>query len=109
MGTIVHIQNKVLLRPNANKTPYELWTCRPKSVKYFRVFGTKCYIMRDDGKLGKFDSRLYEGIFLGYSCTSKAYKCYHLRLKKIVESINVRVDEAIHFKEDKEEHEEHEE
>lgn len=93
-----------MLRVNTRKTPYELWKGRPVDVKYFRVFGSKCYIMRDNGKLGKFNSLSNEGIFLGYSCHRKAYKCYNLGLNKIVESINVRVDEGIYCKEGKEEH-----
>jgi len=78
---------------NSDKTPYELWFGRPVSVKYFRVFGSKCYIKRDDDNLGKFDSRIDEGIFLGYSSTKRAYKCYNLRLHKIIESANVTVDD----------------
>ena len=35
-----------------------------------------------------------EGIFVGYSWNSKAYRCYKLRLKRIVESINVKIDES---------------
>jgi hypothetical protein len=31
---------------------------------------------------------------VNYSSTRKAYKGYNLRLKKIVESINVKIDEA---------------
>ena len=34
-----------------------------------------------------------DGILLGYSSKSKAYKCYNLRLNKIVESINVKFDD----------------
>jgi hypothetical protein len=48
----------------------------------------------NDDKLGKFDSRVDEGIFLGYSTRSKAYKCYNKRLHKVVECIDVRIDEA---------------
>jgi hypothetical protein len=44
--------------------------------------------------LGKFDSRDDEGIFLGYSSRSKAYRCYNKALGKIVESANVKVDEV---------------
>jgi transposase InsO family protein len=41
--TSVHIQNKLMLRKNTDKTPYELWKERPTNVKHFRVFGSKCY------------------------------------------------------------------
>jgi hypothetical protein len=91
--TTMYILNRAQLRVNHNKTPYELWFGRPTSVKHFRVFGRKCYIKRDDDNLGKFDSRSDEGIFLGYSSNKKAYRCYNLRLHKIVESENVKVDD----------------
>ena len=48
---------------------------------------------REDQNLGKFESRVDEGIFVGYSRKRKAYKCYNLRRKQIVESINVTFDE----------------
>jgi hypothetical protein len=38
----IHIQNKVMLRKNNEKNPYELWKGRPTNVKHFRVFGSKC-------------------------------------------------------------------
>lgn len=63
-------------------------------MKYFKVFGNKCYIRRDEDNLGKFDSRVDEGIFLGYSTKSKAYQCYNKRINKIAESVNVKVDES---------------
>ena len=43
--------------------------------------------------MGKFDSRVDEGIFVGYSHKIKAYRCYNLRRNQIVESINVTFDE----------------
>jgi hypothetical protein len=92
--TAIYILNRGKIKVNSDKTPYELWKGRPTSVKHFRIFGSKCYIKRDDEDLGKFDSREDEGIFLGYSSRSKAYRCYNKRLQKIVESINVRIDEA---------------
>ena len=63
-------------------------------MKHFRVFGRKCYIKREDGKMGKFDSCVDKGILVGYSSTSKSYKCYNLRLNKVVESINITIDET---------------
>jgi hypothetical protein len=92
--TIVHIQNRVMLRNNTDKTPYELWKGRPTNVKHFRFFGSKCYIKREDGRMGKFDSRVDKGVLVGYSSTRKAYKCYNLRLNKVVERINVTIDET---------------
>jgi hypothetical protein len=91
--TTIHIQNRVMLRNNTNKTPYELWKGRPKNVKHFRVFRSKCYIKREDGRMEKFDSRLEKGLRVDYSSTRKAYKCYSMRLNKVVESINVTIDE----------------
>jgi hypothetical protein len=90
----VHIQNRVMLRNNTDKTPYELWKGRPENVKHFRVFGSKFYIKREDGRMGKFDSRVDKGVLVGYSSTRKAYKCYNMILNKVVESINVKIDET---------------
>jgi hypothetical protein len=56
--TTVHIQKKVMLINNTDKTPYKLWKGRPTNVKHFRVFGSKCYIKREDGRMEKFDSHV---------------------------------------------------
>ena len=93
ISTTIHILNRGQLQINSNKTPYELWYGKAPSVKYFKVFGSRCYIKKLDEKLGKFDTRSDEGIFLGYSSTKKAYKCYNLRLHKIVESEDVIADD----------------
>jgi hypothetical protein len=71
---VVHILNKAPLRPNSDKTPYELWFGRPASIKHFKVFGSKCYIKNNVDPLGKFDGRVDEGIFLGYATNSKGYR-----------------------------------
>ena len=71
----MYIPNRGKLRVNKDKIPYELWYGRLASVKYFKVFSSKCYIKRNEDGLGKFDSRTNEGIFLGYPSTNKAYRC----------------------------------
>ena len=65
------------LRVNNNEKAYELWNGRPSLVKYFNIFVIKCYIKINDNNLGKFNSRVDEGIILGYSTKSKACKCYN--------------------------------
>ena len=57
-----------------------------------KIFGNKFYILKESRK-GKFDVKGHEGIFVGYSCLSKAYKCLNLSTHKIIESAHVRIDE----------------
>ena len=63
--TIVHIQKGVMVINNNAKNPYKLWNGKPTNVKHFRVFGSKCYIKREDGRMGKFDSRVEKVILVG--------------------------------------------
>ena len=44
-------------------------------MKYFRVFGSKCYILNDRENPGKFDAKSDEGIFLGYSTIAEHIEC----------------------------------
>jgi hypothetical protein len=94
MHTTVHIQNRVILINNNDETPYEIWKGRITNVKHFIFFGSNCYIKREDGRMGTFDSCVDKGILVGYSSTRKAYKCFNLRINKVVESINVTVNET---------------
>ena len=77
------------------KTVYEIWSGKKPRVKYFRVFGSKCYSLNDRENLGKFDAKSDEGIFLGYSTTSQAYRGFNKRTKTIMESINVKIDDDL--------------
>ena len=65
--TAVNILNKAHARVNSDKTPFELWYGNLPTVKHFRVFRSKCLIKNNYEKLGKFEPRADEGIFLGYS------------------------------------------
>ena len=77
------------------KTAYEIWNGKKPRVKYFRVFRSKCYILHDWENLGKFDAKSDEGIFLGYSTTSRAYRVFNKRTKTVMESINVKIDNVL--------------
>jgi hypothetical protein len=93
VNTACHIINRVYLRPETNKTPYEIWRGKKPTVKYFKTFGSKCYILRDRENLGKFDSKSDEGIFLGYSINSRAYRVFNKRTETVMECINVVIDD----------------
>ena len=64
-------------------------------MKYFRIFGSKCYILNDRENPVKFDAKSDEGIFLGYSTNSQAYIVYNKRTKTLMESINVVINDTI--------------
>ena len=82
------------MKKNSNKTPYELWYGYKPNVSYLKVFGNKCYILKESRK-GKFNVKGVEDIFLGYSYRSKAYKCLNFSTHKIIESAYVRIDEFV--------------
>ena len=77
------------MKKGTKKTPLELWYGYAPNVNYFKVFGSKCYILKDAMKV-KLDAKSDEGIFLGYSTKSKAYKCLNYNTNKIVESAKSR-------------------
>jgi hypothetical protein len=91
--TACHIINRVFLWPTTNKTPYEIWRGKKPTVRYFKVFGSKCYILRDRESLGKFDAKSDVGIFLGYSTSSQASRVYNIRTQVVMESVNVVIDD----------------
>ncbi|XP_031091039.1 uncharacterized protein LOC115996034 [Ipomoea triloba] len=91
--TACHIINRVYLRLGMSHTPYELWRGRKPNLKYFRIFCSRYYILNDREKVGKFEPKSDEGIFLGYSPNSRAYRVYNKRIKTVQESINVIVDD----------------
>jgi hypothetical protein len=65
MHTIIHIHNRGMLKNNSDKNPYELWKGVPTNVKHFRVFGSKCYIKREDVELENFILELIKAYWLG--------------------------------------------
>ena len=44
--------NRVNFRPGTKKTPYELWKGRKPNVKYFRIFGSTYFILKDRENVG---------------------------------------------------------
>ncbi|MCI00728.1 copia protein, partial [Trifolium medium] len=64
-----------------SSTLYELWKGRKPIVKYFHVFGSKCYILANREQRRKMDPKSDEGRFLGYSTNSRAYRVFNSRTK----------------------------
>ncbi|GJW35488.1 retrovirus-related pol polyprotein from transposon TNT 1-94 [Tanacetum coccineum] len=94
VDTLTYILNRILIRAILGKTPYKLLRGRKSTLNYFRVFGSKCFILNTKEYLTKFDPKSYEGVFLGYSQNSKAYIILNKHTKKVKESLNVTFDET---------------
>jgi hypothetical protein len=94
MNTACHVQNRVTLRASTTTTLYELWKGRKPTVKYFHVFGSKCYILSDRDYRRKMDPKSDERIFLGYSTNSRAYRVYNFRTQIVMQSINAVIDDV---------------
>ncbi|GKA49994.1 retrovirus-related pol polyprotein from transposon TNT 1-94 [Tanacetum coccineum] len=71
--TTCFTQNRSLVIPRHEKTPYHIINGRKPSVKFFHIFSSLCYIVRDGENLDKIKEKGDECIFLGYSTQSRAY------------------------------------
>nr|GFA62055.1 retrovirus-related Pol polyprotein from transposon TNT 1-94 [Tanacetum cinerariifolium] len=86
-------QNRSLVIPHHEKTPYHIINDRKPLVKFFHIFGSVCYIVRDGENLDKIKEKGDECIFVGYSNQSRAYRVFNKRTRVIMESIHVNFDE----------------
>ncbi|GKC61773.1 retrovirus-related pol polyprotein from transposon TNT 1-94 [Tanacetum coccineum] len=93
IATTCFTQNRSLVIPRYEKTPYHVINGRKPSVKFFHIFGSLCYIVRDGEKLDKMKEKGDACIFVGYSNQSRAYRVYNKRTRVIVETIHVNFDE----------------
>ncbi|GKB20484.1 retrovirus-related pol polyprotein from transposon TNT 1-94 [Tanacetum coccineum] len=93
VATACFTQNQSIIHTRHNKTPYELLHGRKLNVEYFHVFGSLCYPTNDRDDLGKIKPKADIGVFIGYSETSRGFRIYNRRTKKIMETIHVKFDE----------------
>nr|GEZ32080.1 hypothetical protein [Tanacetum cinerariifolium] len=100
IATACFTQNRSLVIPRHEKTPYHIINNRKSSVKFFHIFGSLCYIVRDAENLGKIKEKGNECIFMWYSTYSRAYRVFNKKTRVIMESIHVNFDELPHMASD---------
>ncbi|GKC19433.1 retrovirus-related pol polyprotein from transposon TNT 1-94 [Tanacetum coccineum] len=93
IATTCFTQNRSLVIPQHEKTPYHIINGQKPSVKFFHIFGSLCYIVNDGENLDKMKEKGDACIFIGYSTQSGAYRVYNKRTKVIVKTIHVNFDE----------------
>jgi hypothetical protein len=64
INTACYSINWLYLHRILKKTSYELLTGKKSNVSYFRVFGSKCFILVKRGRKSKFAPKDVEGFFL---------------------------------------------
>nr|GFC36815.1 retrovirus-related Pol polyprotein from transposon TNT 1-94 [Tanacetum cinerariifolium] len=91
--TACFTQNRSIIHKRYDKTPYELINKRKLNIKFFHVFGCRCYLLNDYEDVGKLKAKGDIRVFVGYSKESVAFRIYNKRIRKIHESVNVNYDE----------------
>ncbi|GJZ58642.1 ribonuclease H-like domain-containing protein [Tanacetum coccineum] len=89
VNTACYVLNRVLVTKPQNKTPYELLMGKSPSISFMRPFGCSLTILKTLDSLGKFDGKSDEGYLLGYSTTSKAFRVYNKRTKRVEENLHI--------------------
>nr|GFA88489.1 retrovirus-related Pol polyprotein from transposon TNT 1-94 [Tanacetum cinerariifolium] len=93
IATACFTQNRSIIYKRFDKTPYELINKRKPNIKFFRVFGCRCYLFHDYDDVGKLKAKGDIGVFVGHSKESAAFRICNKRTRKIHESVNVNFDE----------------
>lgn len=99
ISTANYVRNRCITKSLDSGTPFEKWTGRRPSVAHIRTFGCKAFVLNKSLEKGKFDIRGIEGIFVGYSESSKAYRVWNPRNRKIHVSRDAKIFDEFDVKE----------
>jgi hypothetical protein len=77
-----------------NKTTYELLLSKKPNVSYFRVFGSKCFILNKKPKNSKFAPKVDEGFLLGYASNAHGYRVFNKTSSCVEVACDVTFDES---------------
>nr|GFB84897.1 integrase, catalytic region, zinc finger, CCHC-type, peptidase aspartic, catalytic [Tanacetum cinerariifolium] len=95
IATACFTQNHSIIHKRFDKTPYELMNKRKPNIKFFYVFGCRCYLLNDNEDIGKLKAKRDIRVFVRYSKEFVAFRIYNKRTRKIRESMNVNIDEIL--------------
>ncbi|GJS59673.1 retrovirus-related pol polyprotein from transposon TNT 1-94 [Tanacetum coccineum] len=91
--TACYTQNRSPIHKTCSKIPYKLINNRKLDILYLHVCGALCYLKNGREDIRKLGAKGDIGFFIGYSSTSRAYRVYNRRTKKVMEMMNVTFDE----------------
>ncbi|GJV42807.1 retrovirus-related pol polyprotein from transposon TNT 1-94 [Tanacetum coccineum] len=93
IATACYTQNRSLIIPRHEKTPYHIINDKKPTLKHLHIFGCTCYLVRDGENLDKMKEKGGPCIFVGYSTQSNGYRDYNKRTRLIIESIHINFDD----------------
>jgi hypothetical protein len=94
INTTCYSINRLYLHWILKKTSYELLTGKKPNVSYFRVFGSKCFILVKRGRKYKFAPKVVEGFLLGYDSNTMAYRVFNKSIVLVEVSCDIVFDET---------------
>nr|AAV44188.1 putative polyprotein [Oryza sativa Japonica Group] len=97
VSTACHAINRLYLHKILKKTSYELLSGKKPNVSYFRVFGSKCFILSKRPRSSKFSPKVDEGFLLGYESNAHAYRVFNKTSGIVEVTRDVTFDESNGF------------
>jgi hypothetical protein len=94
INTACYSINRLYLHWILKKTSYGLLTGKKPNVSYFRVFGSKCFILVKRGRNSKFAPKVVEGFLLGYDSNTRVYRVYNKSTGLVEVSCDIVFDET---------------
>jgi hypothetical protein len=94
INTACYAINRLYLHRILKKTSYELLTGKKPNVSYFRVFGSKCFILVKRGRKSKFAPKAVEGFLLGYDSNTRTYRVFNKSTGLVEVSCDIVFDET---------------
>jgi hypothetical protein len=94
INTVCYSINRLYHHRILKKTSYELLTRKKPNVSYFRVFGSKCFILVKKGRNSKFAPKAVEGFLLGYDSNTRAYRVFNKSTRLVEVSCDIVFDET---------------
>ncbi|GJY62985.1 retrovirus-related pol polyprotein from transposon TNT 1-94, partial [Tanacetum coccineum] len=88
-----YILNRFLVHTRYKQDSFMTKSRTKPNVQYFHMFGSLCYLKNDRDDLRKMKSKSDIGIFIGYAESSRGFRIYNRRTKKIMETTHVKFDE----------------
>jgi hypothetical protein len=94
INTACYSINRLYLHRILKKTPYELLIGKKPNVSYFRVIGSKCFILIKRGRHSNFAPKAVEGFLLGYDSNTRAYRVFNKSTRLVEVSCDIVFDET---------------